>query len=89
MAKPSTINISMPPTLSEFVKLRMAQKGFDNTSEYFRYLVREDLKRAKEDHLETLLLEGLNSGKPIPINDEWWEDRRRELVRRLKKRKTA
>lgn len=87
--KTTTINISMPQTLADFVKRRMAASGYGNTSEYFRHLVREDQKREEEERIEELLLDGLESGKPIDVTDEWWEKRREKLASRVKKRKTA
>jgi hypothetical protein len=36
-----------------------------------------------------LLLEGLDSGKPIEITPQFWEERRAELERRLKQRKPS
>jgi antitoxin ParD1/3/4 len=89
MRKPTTINISMPGTLEKFVRDRIAKKGYGNTSEYFRQLVREDQKRAEDEILEALLLDGLNSGPPEEMTDQWWADRKRELAARLKKRKTG
>jgi antitoxin ParD1/3/4 len=88
MAKPTTISISMPASMAEFVKRRMAEKGYGNTSEYFRQLVREDRKLAEQDALEAMLLEGFK-GKPIEVNEEYWRRAKERLAARVKKRKTA
>jgi len=85
----TTINISIPLALSRFVQKRMKKKGFENTSEYFRHLVREDQRRAKDEGLEALLLEGLTSGEPQEVTDEWWEDLHREVAAATRKRKSA
>jgi hypothetical protein len=37
--------------------------------------------------LETLLLEGLASGDPIPVTKEFWADLKAEAVRRVEARK--
>lgn len=87
MPKSTTINISMPETLGEFVRQRMARKGYDNTSEYFRQLVREDQRRDEDERVEAMLLAGLKSGKPAEANQAWWKERRAELAARVKKRK--
>jgi antitoxin ParD1/3/4 len=89
MAKQVTVNISMPPSLGEFVKRRMAAKGYDNTSEYFRQLVREDQRREEEERLEALLLEGLASGKPIAVTDAWWERKLAKLSGKARHRRSA
>ena len=31
------------------------------------------------ERLEALLLEGLNSGDPMPVTEEFWKERRSEL----------
>ena len=37
------------------------------------------------EHLNELILEGINSGEPIAITDEWWEIKRRTLLERVGK----
>lgn len=89
MDRVTTINISMPESLGAFVKQRVAKKGYGNTSEYFRQLVREDRKRTEDERLEALLLEGLASGKPVRVTDAWWRKRRQKLAESIKRRKTG
>jgi antitoxin ParD1/3/4 len=38
--------------------------------------------------LEALLLEGLESGKPLEITPEYWEKKRRQLIERHDRKKT-
>jgi antitoxin ParD1/3/4 len=54
-----------------------------------RSLLREDQKRRSQEKLEALLLEGLESGKPIEITPEYWEGKRRQLVQRHNRKKTG
>ncbi len=84
----TTVTISMPETLREFVRERMGRKGFTNVSEYFRYLVREDQKREAQDRLEAMLLEGLDSGRET-VTDEWWEKMRAEWAQKYGKAKAG
>jgi hypothetical protein len=37
-----------------------------------------------ENTLDRLLIEGLDSGEPLPLNDEDWEAMRNEVLSRLK-----
>jgi antitoxin ParD1/3/4 len=85
----TTVTISMPESLREFVRERMGRRGFTNVSEYFRYLVREDERREAEDRLEALLLEGLDSGKRETVTPEWWEKMRAEWARKYGKAKAG
>jgi antitoxin ParD1/3/4 len=75
----TTMNISLPETLKEFVDSQVEQGGYSTSSEYIRELIREDRRRKLEQHLNSLLLEGLKSGEPILADDAFWEARKREL----------
>jgi antitoxin ParD1/3/4 len=67
----ATINISLPDPLYFFVEKRVAEDGYSTIGEYFRELVRADQESQAEKKLESLLLDGLNSGsaKPLTNND--------------------
>ena len=76
------MNISLPDSMKACVEEEVEARGFNTTSEYFRALVREAQDRKARKHLETLLLEGINSGEATPITEEDWEDIRREVRER-------
>jgi antitoxin ParD1/3/4 len=77
------MNISLPDAMRAFVEQKVASGGYSTASEYIRELVRADQKRAAQERLEALLLEGLNSGDPIEISDAWWERKKADLLARL------
>jgi len=79
----TTMNISLPDAMRAFVEQKVASGGYSTASEYIRELVRADQKRAAQERLEALLLEGLNSGDPIEISDAWWERKKADLLARL------
>ena len=83
----TSLNISLPSSLKEFVEAQVQESGFSTPSEYIRNLVRDDQKRRAEEKLEALLLEGLNSGEPIEITPEYWEKKRTQLIERHNKKK--
>ena len=83
----TTLNFSLPEDLKRWVEAQVAAGGYGNTSEYIRELIRFDRKRKAEERLESLLLEGLDSGPPIEITPEFWERKRRELVARVEEMK--
>lgn len=60
----SSVSISLPDSLQAFVERRAEEQGYGTVSDYFRELILKDQKRQGEARLETLLLEGLNSGDP-------------------------
>ncbi len=81
----TTMNISLPDALKAFVDDQIAKGGYSSASEYVRELIRYAQKQVAQERLEAALLEGLESGDPIPVTPEFWEERRRELEKRLNK----
>jgi antitoxin ParD1/3/4 len=78
-----TMNIALPEAMKHFVQERVSQGGYSSVSEYVRELIRADQKRKVEERIDALLLEGLDSGEPIPVTKEYWEERKRKLTERL------
>jgi antitoxin ParD1/3/4 len=84
----TSMNISLPEELKDYVE-EQTESGYSTPSEYVRELIREDQKRRAKERLDTLLLEGLNSGVPIPANAEFWRELKREAITKLKARKKS
>lgn len=82
----TTLNISLPESMRAFIDEQIAKGDYSTASEYIRDLIRQDQKQAAQMKLETMLLEGLDSGEPIEVTDEWWENKRIELLERLRKK---
>jgi antitoxin ParD1/3/4 len=85
----TTVTISLPESLKQFVDAQVASKGYGDISEYFRSLVREAQEREADARLEALLLEGLASGDPIPVDDKFWSELRTEAEQRVQARKAG
>jgi antitoxin ParD1/3/4 len=81
----ASLNISMPDELREFVEHRTKETHHATPTEYIRSLVREDRKRAEQDKLEKLLLEGLDSGRPVTVTDldGYFTKKKRALLDRV------
>ncbi len=79
----ATMTISLPEPMREFIEAEVSSGDYGSASELFREMVRERQKHKNQERLETLLLEGLESGKPIKITAEYLENRRRELRKKL------
>jgi len=79
----TTMNISLPKALREFVEAQVANGDYGTASEYVRGLIRDAQKRQAQAELEAKLLEGLNSGPATPMTAQDWEDMRQRLHRRL------
>lgn len=80
-----TMNVALPESMKSFVQERVTEGGYSSVSEYIRDLIRADQKRKAEERIDALLLEGLDSGEPIPVTPEYWEAKKQKLAERLGK----
>ena len=84
----TTMNISLPDSMRAFIEQKVAQGGYSTVSEYIRQLVREDQKRAAQERLEALLMEGIESGERIEGGAEYWAQKRAKLLRSVEEKKS-
>ena len=75
------VNVNLSDDLQEFVVAQVSSGQFKGPSDYIESLVTR-AKRNKE-FLETLLIEGLESGEPIALDDMEWRRIRDDLSRRV------
>lgn len=66
----STMNISLPDALKDYVDEQVTECGYGSVSEYVRELIRRDRDR---NHLRALLLEGVKSPPAGEADAEWFE----------------
>lgn len=73
----STMNISLPQGLKDFVDEQVATRGYGTSSEYVRELLRKEQERQR---LRALLLQGAASPPGPPANRAYF-DALRDLAR--------
>jgi antitoxin ParD1/3/4 len=83
-----TMNISLPAPLKEFVDEQVGSGRYSSVSEYVRDLIRDDEQRKAQEKLESLLLEGVQSGKPTAMTRRDWDQIRREALKQFEARKS-
>ena len=66
----STMNISLPETLKDFVDQQVAERGYGTSSEYVRELIRKDQEWLR---LRGLLLAGAESSSTSPTDATYFE----------------
>ena len=71
------VTFSIPEDLQVFIEGQTVKNGFHSTDDYLLNLL--DRERERE-RLEGILIEGLESGEPIEVNDDWWEQKRTNLI---------
>jgi antitoxin ParD1/3/4 len=74
----STMNISLPDSLKDFVDEQVNQGGYGTSSEYVRELIRKDQDRLR---LRGLLLAGAKSAQTKPVTDAYFDSLRRKAKR--------
>lgn len=77
------LNISLPESLRNFIETRVQEDNYSTPSEYVRALIQEDQKRRETQKLEAMVLDSLESGDPIEVTPEYWENKRQNLLERF------
>ena len=72
----TTMNISLPDSLKEFVDEQVNQCGYGTSSEYVRELIRKDQDRLR---LRGLLLAGVGSAQTKPVTEAYFDSLRRKV----------
>ena len=82
----TTANISLPDQMKDFVDKQVDERDYQNPSDYFHDLLREEQKRKAEEKLDLLLEKGLSSGT-AKMDEKDWAGIRSELDRRIAENK--
>ena len=77
------LSLSLPEPLNSFVEAEAADSGFASTGEYIESLVRQEQRRKARERLDQQLLEGVDSGEPITMDDEAWANLRASVVNQI------
>jgi antitoxin ParD1/3/4 len=77
----STMNISLPEALKDFVDEQVSQRGYGTSSEYVRELIRKDQDRLQ---LRGLLLVGAASAPAAPADARYFEALRKRVRKAAK-----
>lgn len=74
----TSLHISLPTTLKQWVTEQVEAGGYGTESEYIRELLRNEQKRKLRAQIDANLLEALESGQAEPLTAKDWDDIRRE-----------
>ncbi len=72
----TTMNVSLPDELKDFVDERVDRSGYGSTSEYVRDLIRRDRERQQ---LRELIVEGLGSEQVGPADEAFFAGLRSKI----------
>lgn len=74
------LNIFLPDQIKIFVEEQSIAAGFNSANEYVYHLIlREQERIAQQERIESLVLEGLESGELVEATEDWWEQKRTQL----------
>ncbi|MEO5734539.1 MAG: type II toxin-antitoxin system ParD family antitoxin [Rubrivivax sp.] len=73
----TTMNISLPDALRDFIDTRVAAAGYGSSSEYVRELVRRDQERLR---LRSMILEGAASPATGPADARYFAGLRKRIA---------
>ncbi|MGL5035392.1 MAG: ribbon-helix-helix domain-containing protein [Microcystaceae cyanobacterium] len=74
------ITVELPDELAIQIQSQIAQGEFGNLGEYVVYLLQQEQSQLRSTQLEKTFLEGLDSGELIEVTDQWWEQKRQEIL---------
>ena len=77
------MNVSMSSEHKSFIKAQVSTGRFRNDSEVVRAGLRLLEEQARHRKLEELLLDGLNSGKAVETDQEYWPGLRSRVSSRV------
>ncbi len=74
------LNISLPNQIIDFIERQAIADGLNMPSEYFAHIIlREQERLRQQQRVESLLIEGLDSGESVEATDDWWSSKRAAL----------
>jgi antitoxin ParD1/3/4 len=79
----TSLNISIPKSLSDYIESRVQDGHFSTASDYFYGLIREEQRCHEEAKLETMLMEALKVEESIEITPQYWQTKRQNLQSRF------
>jgi len=88
------MNISLPEQLKRFVDSKVASGMYGSASEFVREAIRDKMKHEEELEaakavLAAKILEGLDSGEPIEVDDDYFPRKKRALEERIRSMKRS
>jgi antitoxin ParD1/3/4 len=74
------LNMALPDQILAFVEEQATAAGLSTASEYvYQLILREQERLSQQKLIESMLLDGVESGEPIEATDDWWNQKRAQL----------
>ena len=82
----ASLNISLSSEMRAFIDEQVRGGSYHDHSEYVRDLIRHDRARQEKARVDALLLDGLESGEPVLLTRDDWQEIRDHVLRRAAQR---
>ncbi|MDR0611667.1 MAG: hypothetical protein LBG58_16285 [Planctomycetaceae bacterium] len=76
----STLTITLPESLQEFVTDQVIEQGLTAPEEYIEKLVREEQKNKLWAYYEKEIDKAFESGQPIPMDENFREEIKKKVI---------
>ncbi len=83
----SSMNVSLPAPLKEWVQRQVEERGFSTASEYVRDVLRRQREDAARAAVDVRLTDAINSGESTPMTRRDWDRIRAEGLKRARGRR--
>lgn len=83
----STMHISLPQPLKQWIEMQVQAKGFSTASEFVRDLIRHQHEQEVHARVDLKLLDALGGGPFKPMTPRDWQDLRHKAQERTTARK--
>ena len=83
----TTMNISLPAPLKQWVEKQVGKKGYSTASEYVRDVLRREQEQEAVARIDGRLLAAMQSGESTPLNQKDWERIRTEGLKLARARR--
>jgi len=81
----TTMNISLPASLKQWIEEQVSVRGYSTASEYVRDVLRREQARAQ---IDARLSEAVESGESTPMTQKNWRKIRAEGIKLARGRQT-
>jgi antitoxin ParD1/3/4 len=80
------ITVNLPDDTMPRVRQEATARGFDTPADYLQSLIADDLRRRDQERLEAILLERVDRGQAVEMDDEDFRRIREEASARIAQR---
>jgi antitoxin ParD1/3/4 len=74
------LTIVLPDVAQAYIHEQIANGSYATVDDLITALILAENRRQDQQRLNALIRQGLNSGAPIAVTDEWWEKQREQLL---------